>query len=287
MENSFIKNSESINFKKYFPEIITNKNGCNIIINNKKIKLPHVIIQYSKIKKQDKEYLAKLKKNNIKIKYSRKFIGKNLFIFAYKIYAIKIYDSEHKKIIVNKILNKKNTIQQTKREEILKELEKNIIKKITSKLTDKASIFLDVLGSYLVYDSCEILSKKKIKKQEQLEYNEAYIIENKQPYSREYRANWKKSKTYKLNQLYKLKTKKDKMQWCYINSENEFIFLNQKYKIAKDLKVYKYKQSTVDRKPGWITCYKPDQILVFNKNGINYYYDMNINIIQKEKITRC
>lgn len=84
---------------------------------------------------------------------------------------------------------------------------------------------------------------------------------------------WKKSKTYKLNKVREGMSKEYKAKWCYVDELNEFIFEGQKYKVESS-EYYKKKYGKL--------IY--DQILVFKDKGIFYFYNMDIEEIDKKYI---
>lgn len=83
---------------------------------------------------------------------------------------------------------------------------------------------------------------------------------------------WKKSKTYKLNELIKTLNTGYIAKWCYVNELNEFFHEGVKYRIDDE----SYHMKKYGR-------YLFDQILVVNDNGLRFF-NMNIEEINKNNI---
>lgn len=324
------------------PEIKTEYKDYVVKINNKEIRLVYKIIQYQLLKNQTGEYVKKLRKQNIKIK-AFKFKNKNtdeVQIYYYKLYAEKIFNLKYRYKRIMGILNK---IDDSTGKEVVNNIlyvweNKNYHKTNKNKLKDKESTILDILGSYYLaeFEQEYILTKKKEKEIEKYEILKSNIFKTIEKVDKKYKRGieisikqqiekwqqknrmqtkrWKKSKTYKINQLYSYDNYRDRhyewdfvkekwiycdkkyqitkkrlinpkqpyvAKWCLVDTDGVFEFNKQKYLISNELKQYQKKEISYKI---FKDEYEMDKILVIEQGNKKYYFDQNIECIDNKYI---
>jgi hypothetical protein len=163
---------------------------------------------------------------------------------------------EQKKYYKKFKTNKKN-LKYNKINKIYSSVDKKIIeyKKLNNKeIYDKNNI------QYPEFNSKEELEKWLIKPFLNLHKENIYDIHNKNIIGHDGYIN--NRQTYKWD-------------WCYVNTDNIFTFNNHKYKISDEVKQYKVYEDN--------QC-EMDIILVFEQNGNQFFFDMNINNIKNKFI---
>jgi hypothetical protein len=71
--------------------------------------------------------------------------------------------------------------------------------------------------------------------------------------------------------------------WCYANTDNEFEFSGQKYKIDNEVEQYSGRV-VVDRHGEEDIIYDMDMILCYEQNGVQFYFDQKIDRIDNKYI---
>lgn len=74
-------------------------------------------------------------------------------------------------------------------------------------------------------------------------------------------------------------------EWCIVDTENIFTFQSEEYRISEDVKQYNIRLK-MPRFDDYRNDYKMDKILVFKQDNKLYFYDQNINIINKDNILK-
>lgn len=93
----------------------------------------------------------------------------------------------------------------------------------------------------------------------------------------------------KLNKLQKssaITLKAEAIKWCYVNTENEFIFMNQVFIIDERVPEYK-----VHNKAGTIEdytneAYMEEVLVVLNCNNELTYYNQNYDLLEAKYIKK-
>lgn len=88
-----------------------------------------------------------------------------------------------------------------------------------------------------------------------------------------------KTKTIKGKKGLMNKNKPYIWKWCYVNTENEFMFNNQKYKIDNSLDQYQKKDIANKN-----LDYEMDSILCYKQGNNQYYFDQRIDQIRNDLV---
>lgn len=93
--------------------------------------------------------------------------------------------------------------------------------------------------------------------------------------------------TKKLNKLQKSSTitaKAKAIQWCYVNTENEFQFMNQVFVIDENVQEYKVhnKAGTTDDYTN--EAYMEEILVVLDNENDLTYYNQNYDIVETKYI---
>lgn len=260
--------------------------------HDKYFRLPYWQKILIKLKEQTKHNISKLRRKGYKIvKRNEEY---------YLVYKQKTLNKASKKKITRRILDTKLENNLTLEEFLKYKQDKDSVK--TKKcLNDlEYSTFLSILGTFWIINKNDnyVLTMKNIKRIRKYEITEfgEYLYEWKRKNKNEIKkinknklkkfeaANkrkikrWKKSKTYKLNIIFK-NYDKYTSKWIYVNNTNTFSFLNKKYMISDKVKNYKVdsdNQSNMDT----ILCIRNDAT-----NTIKFY-DMNIDEISSDLIKK-
>ncbi len=139
------------------------------------------------------------------------------------------------------------------------------------------------------FDNKPISSKKKSKTSKMLEL---YSVPDKEvdnyiPIHISHTFNvWEKStKIIKGKDGLIDKTKPYLAEWCVVNTDNEFIFKKEIYKISKEVKQYNIR----NKKPkfdDYKNDYQMDKILVYEQNEKLFFFDQNIDRIKNDCIIK-
>ena len=81
------------------------------------------------------------------------------------------------------------------------------------------------------------------------------------------------------------KTKSYIASWCTVDTENNFIFNNNKYKINEEVSQYTIRK----KKPkfdDYKNDYQMDKILVYKQDGQMFFFDQNIDRIDNDLIIK-
>lgn len=251
----------------------------------KKFFLPYLLKVWFVLPDQNPQYARLLRKEGRKIS-----VKNGIYKVLVSIHNV---SKESKLKLLNKVFNQKYK-DGTLYDEVLNRFIKDAI---PSSWKDFKSIeyklILDTLSTFLIsnHDNSDFLNdtlKRKQQRYELYSYSEDIpynlipnlIINNKGLYTQHITLRpkmqvrrWKKSKTYKLNQLISTLNKGYIAQWCYINADNEFNFEDTKYKVEAEA-YYKCKYG----------IYIYDQILVIKDNNEINFYSMDIDKINKNEI---
>ena len=73
-------------------------------------------------------------------------------------------------------------------------------------------------------------------------------------------------------------------KWCIVNTESEFIFHGNKYKISTEVKQYN-PRSKKPKYDDYKNDYQMDRILVYEQDGQMFFFDQNIDRIDNDSIT--
>ena len=138
-------------------EIIIQRKNFSIQIYDKKSSLPEEIIEWQRLKRQDKKYINQLKKQGESIQYfkvmkdeptkDRKTLG-----FHYKLYSHKNFTYNQRLNIVNSILNNRKHNCGVLLGDYIEamQVKSNVGKRTTDTLFDAETILLGSLGEYLM-----------------------------------------------------------------------------------------------------------------------------------------
>lgn len=138
-------------------EIIIQRKNFNVQIYNKKSSLPEEVIEWQRLKNQDKKYVDQLKKQGESIQYfkvmkdnpteNRKTQG-----FYYKLYSHKNFTYNQRLNIVNSILSKRKHSCGILLKDYIEamQVKSNVGKRTTDTLFDTEAILLGSLGEYLM-----------------------------------------------------------------------------------------------------------------------------------------
>lgn len=72
-------------------------------------------------------------------------------------------------------------------------------------------------------------------------------------------------------------------KWCYVNTENEFNFINQKFVIDQSVEQYKVHNKSGTVEDFTNEAYMEQILVVVNTDGIAYY-DQNYDLVENNKI---
>ena len=72
--------------------------------------------------------------------------------------------------------------------------------------------------------------------------------------------------------------------WCYVWADNVFELNEKKYRIHDKVEQYAGVEVKINRKGGTEIRYDMDKILVYEQEGIKYYFDQQINRIDNKYI---
>lgn len=70
-------------------------------------------------------------------------------------------------------------------------------------------------------------------------------------------------------------------QWCYVNTENEFEFIGQKFTISKDVKEYKVKNKAGETEDYTNEAYMEEVLVVLDNDRTLKFYNQNYDEIDR------
>jgi len=73
-------------------------------------------------------------------------------------------------------------------------------------------------------------------------------------------------------------------QWCYVNTENEFVFMNEVFVIDSSVEEYKVynKFGTVEDYTN--EAYMEEILVVIDKQGLLRFYNQNYDLVEKVNV---
>jgi len=295
---------EVVQYKK-IPYNKQNKKYINRIKDNIEIKKLGI--------KKDKEvttaYYKFYCKKEVPIKYRKILVDKILNINIDNDFTL-IEDIKYKWSNKNYHKNKTQTLKDNEsiileilgsyligsnKENIIKNSDRQKFKKIEQNLSNPEN------------DNTKLLTVEK--------NSSSWEIQNNNNFSQKTSKKWKQSKTYKLFNLYTYdnhknnvieydwvnsryrdytshhvridrlidKEKPYKAEWCVVDTEGLFKFKGNKFKISNKLKQYKKRKWSYDM---YKSEFKMDKILVFEQDNKMFFFDQDINKINKRFIVK-
>lgn len=280
-------------------EYIVKEDSYKIKISGQDMVLKYQERHYTKINGDIKQEIKNIKSTGGKIKYFNKVPYELVSVIKTPLYE--------KKLILSFVLQLCDALGESKLDEINRKWsESNWNKTKTEELMDKEAILLDTLASYYLggYEGDNILNlqtMRKIQKYEVCDFGDfSEDIENNTKWeirhtnhnrrrrfedrNKKQIKRWRKSHTFKLNTLWdkhhdnlSYVSRVTNSKWCYVDSENKFVFDNAMYKILETVPQY-----CVDSDNQCVM----DQILVINNNGCISFYDQNLKYLNEKDILK-
>lgn len=77
----------------------------------------------------------------------------------------------------------------------------------------------------------------------------------------------------------------DASQWCYVNTENEFVFMGKTFVIDESVEEYKVHNKAGEVENFTNEAYMEEILTVLKKDGTIRFYNQNYDYIDNSKVT--
>lgn len=93
-----------------------------------------------------------------------------------------------------------------------------------------------------------------------------------------------KKKDTRLQRSTKVQSESKHMQWCYVNVENEFLFMGRKYIISENLEEYKVHNKAGATYDYTNEAYMEEILATIDYNNHLIFYNQNYDLIDEKYI---